>query len=66
MADPLIDAVGAALTVTVAVWPVIVCEQPATEVALVTEYIVVDEGITLTVLVPPLPIVVVTVDAPFQ
>jgi hypothetical protein len=37
LAEPLIDAVGAAVTFTVAVCPVIVCEQPDADVALVTE-----------------------------
>ena len=58
-------AVGG-LIVTVAVCPVIDCEQPAAEVALVTEYVVVTVGVTVTVAVPAPVMVVLAVAAPFQ
>ena len=49
----------------VTVWPVIVAGQPAADVALVNEYVVVLVGDTVTVPVVPVS-VVLTVDEPFQ
>ena len=57
---------GVVVTVIVAVDPESDCEQPAADVALVTEYVVVDVGDTVTVLEPPAESVVLTVLPPFQ
>jgi hypothetical protein len=58
VAVPLIPAVGADVIVTVAVTPLTEAfVQPAADTALVTEYVVVAAGETLTVLVPAAPII---------
>ena len=61
---PLIATDAPAVTVIVALWPLIVLEQPAEEVAVVNVYVVVTVGDTLTVLLPKLFRVVVADDGP--
>ena len=62
----MVRLIGPVAVTVIVAEPVTGCEQPATDVAVVKVYVVVTEGVTVTVLDPEPFNVVLTVEPPFQ